>query len=46
VPRRGPEAGDPPKIAWFNDFHDSGANSSFMPVSTEPNKKEIKEDYP
>jgi len=35
VPRRGPEAGDPPEIAWFNDFHGLGANTLFMPVSTE-----------
>jgi hypothetical protein len=27
VPRRGPEAGDPPEIAGFNDFHGSGANA-------------------
>ena len=27
VPRRGTEAGDPPEIAWFNDFHSSGVNS-------------------
>jgi hypothetical protein len=26
VPRRSPDAGDPPEIAWFNDFNDSGAN--------------------
>jgi len=36
VPQRGPEAGDPPEIAWFNDFHGSGANTLFMPVSPEP----------
>jgi len=37
LPRRasgGPEAGDPPEIAWFNDFHGLGANTLFMPVST------------
>jgi len=34
VPRRGPEAGDPPEISWFNDFHGLGANTLFMPVST------------
>ena len=27
VPRRGPEAGFPPEIAWFNNFHNSNANS-------------------
>jgi hypothetical protein len=32
---RGTAAGDPPKIAWSDDFHGSGVNSLFMPVSTD-----------
>jgi hypothetical protein len=31
VPRRGPEAGDPPEIALLNDFHSLGANSRSCP---------------
>ena len=31
MPRRGHEAGDPPKIAWFNDFHGQGTNSRSCP---------------
>jgi hypothetical protein len=29
VPRRGLEAGDPPEIAWLNDFHGLGENHSW-----------------
>jgi len=45
VPRRGPEAGDPPEIAWFNDFHGLGANTRFMPVSTKPEKPDFFDSY-
>jgi hypothetical protein len=34
VPRRGPEAG---VLRIEDDFHGLGANTLFMPVSTEPN---------